>query len=139
MKKLLLSFFVLFNVFCFAQGSKPDLANLKSRDDISLDIKGLSLENTISQEKIVTLKEWGLKGENATKFKIAYYQLKTNYNHTFSKNDEFFSNEVTPVMTQFFTDLEKNCKLMFEDVVIREIETGKQFKIAPLTVIIKTE
>ena len=139
MKKSLLFFFVLVTAFCFAQGPKPDLASLKSTDEISLDIKGLSLENTIPQEKMLTLKEWSLKGENAGKYKIAYYQLRTNYNHTFSKNDEFFTNEVTQAMTQFFTDLEKNCKLMFEDVVVQHLETGKQYKIAPLTVIIKTE
>jgi hypothetical protein len=139
MKKLIIALFLFAGTICFAQGPKPDLANLKMVDDISLDIKGLSLENTISQEKMTGIKQWDLKGENASKYKIAYYHLKTSYNHSFSKNDEFYNNEVTPVMTQFFTDLEKNCKLIFEDVVIQHIENGQQYEIAPLTVIIKTE
>ena len=139
MKKLILSLYIFTSAVCFAQGPKPDLANVKTTDGISLDIKGLSLESTISQEQMLTIKEWGLKGESASKYKIAYYQLRTNYDHTFSKNDEFYTNEVTPAMTQFFTDLDKNCKLMFENIVIQHLETGGQYKIAPLTVIIKTE
>jgi hypothetical protein len=139
MKKLILSLFVLATACCFAQGPKPDLAKLPPTDEVSLTIKGLTIENTISQDKMVATKTWELKGENAAKYKIAYYQLKTSYKHTFSTNDEFFNNEVTPAMTQFFTDLEKNCKIMFDDVVVQNIETGKQFKIAPLTVVVKVE
>lgn len=138
MKNLILSLFIFAGIACFAQGPKPDLANLKSTDEVKLTITGLTIENTIPQDKIIATKLWELKGDNAAKYKIAYYQLKTNYNHTFSKNDEFYNNEVTPVMTQFFTDLEKNCKLTFEDVVVQNIETGAQYKIAPLTVVIKT-
>jgi hypothetical protein len=139
MKKLFFTLLVFATAFCFAQGPKPDITKLPTTDEVNLTINGLTLENTISQEKIIAAKTWDLKGDHAAKYKIAYYQFKTSYDHTFSNNDEFFNNEVTPVMTQFFTDLEKNCKIMFDDVVVQNIETGKQYKIAPLTVVVKMQ
>ncbi len=65
--------------------------------------------------------------------------FKTTYEHTFSKDDLFYDNVITEAMTRFFTDLEKNCKLIFDDVVVTNTETGKSFKIAPLNVVVKIE
>lgn len=139
MKNLILAFLFLNASLTFGQGApKPDLATLSSMDEISLDMKGLTLEGKITQEQLIAIKSLGLKGDHSDKYKIAYYRFKTNYNHTFSQ-DEFFDGLVSEAMTRFFTDLDKNCKLMYEDVVIQNTETGKQFKIAPLTVIVKVE
>ena len=79
-----------------------------------------------------------LKGDDASKYKIMYYRFKTNYQHNISQ-DEFFDNAITEGMTRFFTDLEKNCKLIYEDIVVQNTETGKSFKILPLSVIVKVE
>jgi hypothetical protein len=139
MKKIVLSLLVLISTICLAQTPKPDLAALTMNDNVKLTIKGLNLENKISQDKLVEVKQLDLKGDEAAKYKIAYYHFKTTYKRSISQNDEFYNNEITPTQTQFFTDLETNCRLMFEDVVIQELETGKQYKIAPLTVVVKVE
>lgn len=138
MKNLILSFFLLAAAVSFGQSPKPDLAALTSTDDVSLDMKGLSLEGKITQQQLIAIKTLGLKGEHADKYKIVYYRFKTNYQHTISQ-DEFFDNTISETMTRFFTDLDKNCKLIYEDIVVQNIETGKQYKIAPLTVVVKVE
>lgn len=141
MKNLILSFLMLTASFCFGQtgAPAPDLANLPTTDEVALTLKGLSLENKISQEQLIPLKQIDLKGENASKYKLSYYHFKTTYQHTFSKDDLFYDNVITESMTRFFTDLEKNCKLIFDDVVVTNTETGKQYKIAPLNVVVKVE
>jgi hypothetical protein len=138
MKNLVLSFLFLIATISVAQNKKPDLASLTSVDDITLDIKGMTLEGKITQDQLMAIKTLDLKGENASKYKIVYYRFKTNYQHTLSQ-DEFYDNLITETMTRFFTDLDKNCKLTFEDIVIQNTETGKQFKISPLSVIVKVE
>lgn len=138
MKNLILSFLFFATSICVSQNNvKPDLANLPTTDEVALTLKGLSLEKTISQEELIPLKEIDLKGENASKYKLTYYHFKTTYKHTFSKDDLFYDNVITEAMTRFFTDLEKNCKLIFDDVVVTNTETGKSYKIAPLNVIVK--
>lgn len=139
MKNLILSFLFLTASVCFGQtgAPKPDLANLPSTDEVVLTLKGLTLENKITQEQLIPLKQIDLKGENAAKYKLTYYHFKTTYEHSFSKDDLFYDNVITETMTRFFTDLEKNCKLIFDDVVVTNTETGKQYKIAPLNVVVK--
>lgn len=139
MKNLILSFLILVSSVALSQNTKPDLANLPTTDDVALTLKGLSIENKITQQQLIPLKQIDLKGENAAKYKLVYYHFKTTYEHTFSKDDLFYDNTITETMTRFFTDLEKNCKLIFDDVVVANIETGKQFKIAPLNVVVKVE
>lgn len=139
MKNLILSFLVLVSSVALSQNTKPDLANLPTTDEVALTLKGLSIENKITQQQLIPLKQIDLKGENASKYKLVYYHFKTTYEHTFSKDDLFYDNTITETMTRFFTDLEKNCKLIFDDVVVANIETGKQFKIAPLNVVVKVE
>jgi hypothetical protein len=138
MKNILLSFLFLLATISVAQNKKPDLASLTSNDDVTLDIKGLTLEGKITQEQLTGIKTLDLKGDNATKFRIIYYRFKTNYHHTISQ-DEFYDNLISETMTRFFTDLDKNCKLSYEDIVIQNTETGEQFKIAPRTIIVKVE
>ena len=101
-------------------------------------MKGLTLEGKITQQQLIAIKSLGLKGEHADKYKIVYYHFKTNYQHTISQ-DEFFDNTISETMTRFFTDLDKNCKLIYEDIVVQNTETGKQYKIAPLTVVVKVD
>ncbi len=137
MKNLILSFLLLISAVCVSQNVKPDLANLPTTDEVALTLKGLSLENKISQDEMIALKQIDLKGDNAAKYKLVYYHFKTSYEHTFSKDDLFYNNVITETMTRFFTDLEKNCRLIFDDVVVENTETGKQYKITPLTVIVK--
>lgn len=139
MKNLLLSFLILISNVALSQNKKPDLANLPSTDEVALTLKGLTIENTILQAQLIPLKQIDLKGDNAAKYKLAYYHFKTTYVHTFSKDDLFYDNVVPEAMTQFFTDLEKNCKLIFDDVVVTNTETGKSYKIAPLNVVVKVE
>jgi hypothetical protein len=139
MKNLILSFLILVSSVALSQNTKPDLANLQTTDEVALTLKGLSIENKITQQQLIPLKQIDLKGENASKYKLVYYHFKTTYEHTFSKDDLFYDNTITETMTRFFTDLEKNCKLIFDDVVVANIETGKQFKIAPLNVVVKVE
>ncbi len=138
MKNLIFSCLLLASSICVSQSPKPDLASLPSTDEVSLTLKGLSLENKISQKQLMDLKQLDLKGDNAAKFKIIYYHFKTTYKRTTSV-DEFYDNLITPAMTQFFADLENNCKIMYEDIVVKNIETGKQFKLAPLFVIVKLD
>lgn len=139
MKNLILSFLLVAANICAAQNVKPDLANLSTIENVNLHLKGLTVEKTITQEELVPMKQIELKGENAAKYKLVYYHFKTSYMHTFSQNDEFFDNNITEAMTRFFTDLEKNCKLTFDDVVVQETVTGKQYKIPSLSVIVKVE
>ena len=139
MKNLILSFLFFAASVCISQNVKPDLANLPTTDEVALTLKGLTIENKISQEQLIPLKQIDLKGDNAAKYKLVYYHFKTTYEHTFSKDDLFYDNLITEAMTRFFTDLEKNCKLIFDDVVVQNTETGKSFKIAPLNVIVKVE
>ena len=142
MKNLILSFLFFAATVCVAQAplkAKPDLASLTTTEDVSLTLKGLTVEKTITQEELIPIKNIELKGENAAKYKLIYYHFKTNYMHTYSQNDEMFDNVITEPMTRFFTDLEKNCKLTFDDVVVQNTETGKQFKIASLSVVVKTD
>ena len=139
MKNLILSFLILVSSVALSQNTKPDLANLPTTDEVALTLKGLTIENTILQAQLIPLKQIDLKGENAAKYKLVYYHFKTTYIHTFSKDDLFYDNMIPEAMTQFFTDLEKNCKLIFDDVVVKNTETGKSYKIAPLNVIVKVE
>jgi len=142
MKNLILSFLFLAATVCVAQAplkTKPDLASLTTTEDVSLTLKGLTVEKTITQEELIPLKNIELKGDKAAKYKLVYYQFKTNYMHTFSEKDDFFDNNISEAQTRFFTDLEKNCKLTFDDVVVQNIETGKLFKIAPLSVVVKID
>ncbi len=139
MKNLILSLLFLSTTICVSQNAKPDLANLTTTEEVSLHLKGLTVEKTITQEELIPLKQVELKGENAAKYKLVYYHFKTTYLHTFSQNDEFFDNNFTEAQTRFFTDLEKNCKLTFDNVVVQNTETGKQFKIATLSVVVKVE
>lgn len=142
MKNLILSILFFATTVCIAQAplkTKPDLASLTTTEDVSLTLKGLTVEKTITQEELIPLKNIELKGENAAKYKLVYYQFKTNYMHTFSEKDDFFDNNISEAQTRFFTDLEKNCKLTFDDIVVQHIETGKQFKVASLSVIVKVE
>jgi hypothetical protein len=138
MKNFILSFLIFTANICVSQTPKPDLAALPGTDEVSLTLKGLSLESKISQEQLIALKQLDLKGEQAAKYKITYYHFKTTYKRT-SSVDEFYDNLITPIMTQFFTDLETNCKIIYEDIVVQNIETGKQFKLAPVSVIVKVE
>ena len=143
MKKLILSLLVFATSICISQNEKPanvkpDLASLPTTDEVNLTLKGLNLESVISQEQLTAVKQLDLKGENAAKYKITYYHFKTTYKRT-SSIDEFYDNLILPTMTQFFADLETNCKLIYEDVVVQNTETGKSFKLAPLTVIVKVE
>ncbi len=143
MKNLILFVLFLAATVCVAQAPKktnvkPDLTSLTQIDNISLDLKGLSVEDKIDQEQLIKLKQLDLKGDDAAKYKITYYHFKTNYQHTISQ-DEFFDNAITEGMTRFFTDLEKNCKLIYEDIVVQNTESGKSFKLAPLAVIVKVE
>ncbi len=143
MKKLILTFLVFATSICISQNAKsvnvkPDLANLPTTDEVSLTLKGLSLESKITQEQLTAVKQLDLKGDNAAKYKITYYHFKTTYKRT-SSVDEFYDNLILPNMTQFFADLETNCKLMYEDIVVQNTETGKSYKLAPLTVIVKVE
>lgn len=138
MKNLIFTLLFFAASICVSQSPKPDLAKLPSTDEVTLTLKGLSLENKMSQEQLIALKQLDLKGDNAAKYKIVYYHFKTTYKRT-SSVDEFYDNLITPVMTQFFTDLETNCKIMYEDIVVQNIETGKQFKIASQFVVVKVE
>ena len=138
MKKLILILLVFATSICISQNVKPDLTNLPSTDEVSLTLKGLSLESKISQEQLIAVKQLDLKGEKADKYKIIYYHFKTTYKRTISV-DEFYDNLILPTMTQFFADLETNCKLIYEDIVVQNTETGKSYKLAPLTVIVKVE
>ncbi len=138
MKNLILSCLLFTASICVSQSPKPDLAALPTTEEVSLTLKGLTLENKISQKELIDLKQLDLKGDNAAKYKITYYHFKTSYKRTTSA-DEFYDNLITPVMTQFFTDLENNCKIMYEDIVVKNVETGKQFKLAPLFVIVKLD
>ena len=139
MKNLILSFLILVSSVVLSQNTKPDLANLPTTDEVALTLKGLTIENTILQQQLIPLKQIDLKGDNAAKYKLVYYHFKTTYVHTFSKDDLFYDNMIPEAMTQFFTDLEKNCKLIFDDVVVTNTETGKSYKIAPLNVVVKIE
>lgn len=139
MKNLFLSFLIIAANICLSQNVKPDLTALSTIENVNLHLKGLTVEKTITQEELIPIKQIELKGENAAKYKLVYYHFKTSYMHTFSQNDEFYDNSVTETMTRFFTDLEKNCKLTFDDVVVQETETGKQYKIPSLSVIVKVE
>jgi hypothetical protein len=137
MKNLILCFLILVSSVALSQNTKPDLANLPTTDEVALTLKGLTIENAITQEQLMPLKQIDLKGENAAKYKLVYYHFKTTYVHTFSKDDLFYDNVITETMTRFFTDLEKNCKLIFDDAVVTNTETGKSYKIAPLNVVVK--
>ncbi|MBP7807711.1 MAG: hypothetical protein KA163_00325 [Bacteroidia bacterium] len=137
MKHLILCFLILVSSVALSQNTKPDLANLPTTDEVALTLKGLTIENTILQQQLIPLKQIDLKGENASKYKLVYYHFKTTYVHTFSKDDLFYDNVITEAMTRFFTDLEKNCKLIFDEVVVTNTETGKSYKIAPLNVVVK--
>ena len=139
MKNLILSFLLVIANICPAQNVKPDLANLSSIEDVNIHLKGLTVEKTITQEELIPIKQIELRGEHAAKYKLVYYHFKTSYMHTFSQNDEFYDNAVTETMTRFFTDLEKNCKLTFDDVVVQETESGKKYKIPSLSVVVKVE
>ncbi len=139
MKNLVLSFLILISSVALSQNTKPDLASLSTTDEVALTLKGLSIENVISQTQMISLKQIDLKGDNAAKYKLVYYHFKTTYEHTFSKDDLFYDNVITEAMTRFFTDLEKNCKLIFDDVVVTNTETGKSYKISPLNVVVKVE
>lgn len=143
MKNLILSLLIFASTAYMAQAPKqdnvkPDLTSLTLLEDVTLSLKGLTVESSITQEQLIPLKQLELKGENASNYKIIYYRFKTNYKHTFSQ-DEFFDNVINEAMTLFFTDLEKNCKLTYEDVVVKHTETGKSYKLAPLSVIVKVE
>lgn len=138
MKNLILSCLLFTASVCVSQSPKPDLAALPSTEEVSLTLKGLTLENKISQKQLLDLKQLDLKGDNAAKYKITYYHFKTTYKRTTSV-DEYYDNSIPPAMTQFFTDLENNCKIMYEDIVVKNIESGKQFKLAPVSVIVKLD
>lgn len=137
MKQLVLAFLLLIAVSTNAQTQKPDYSTLTTINMVRLSLKGLDLQNTIWQDSIVKLKELKLIGTDAENFEIVYYHFKTNYKKSLTI-DEFYNNQIPVPMNSFFKDLEKNCRISFEDIVVKQTETGKLFKILPLTVIIKT-
>lgn len=137
MKKLAVLLLMFCSGFVLAQKNKPDYAKLPTLDIVKLSIKGIDLQNNIWQDSIVKLKALQLAGTDAENFKIVYYHFKTNYKKSLTV-DEFYNEQIPEAMTAFFKDLEKNCKISFEDIVIKHAENGKLFKISPLTIIIKT-
>lgn len=137
MKKIIFLAFV-FSIGCItAQNNKPDYSKLQTLDIIKISVVGLDLQNTILQDSIVKLKELKLRGIDAENFVIVYYHFKTNYKKSLT-TDEFYDGKIPATMTTFFKDLENNCKVSFEDIVIKHVENGKMFKIFPLNLIIKT-
>ena len=137
MKKLLALLAICFSLSGFAQKNKPDYSKLTTLDIVKVSIKGLDLQNTIWQDSIVKLKELKLTGVDAENFKIIHYTFKTNYKKSLT-SDEFYSEIIPQSMTTFFKDLESNCKVSFEEIVVKHKENGKEFKIMPLYVFIKT-
>jgi hypothetical protein len=136
MKKLTL-FLLFFSLIGISQNTKPDFANLPTLNFIRLTIKGADLQNQIWQDSLVKIKELKLTGTDAENFTIIYYHFKTNYKKSLTV-DEFFDGQIPDIMNTFFKDLEKNCKISFEDIVIKNKENGKMFKISPLALLIKT-
>lgn len=136
MKKPILFALLLVAAFGFAQNSKPDFSKLATLNFVKVHIDGMDLQNTIWQDSLVKIKELKLKGTDAENFKIVYFHFKTNYKKSLTK-DEFYSGKVPQSMIDFFNDLEKNCRISFEEIVVEHIENKKQFKIMPLTVLIK--
>ncbi len=137
MKKIIAILFLCISTIGFAQKNKTDYSELTTLDIVKLSIKGLDLQNTIWQDSIVKLKELKLIGVDSENFKIIHYTFKTNYKKSLS-TDEFYSEVIPETMTTFFKDLENNCKVSFEEIVVKHKENGKEFKIMPLYVFIKT-
>ncbi len=138
MKKITTTLFLFFSILLFAQNEKHDYSKLKILDDVKLSIEGVDLLGNTTQKNLEALKELKLTGLDAENFKIIYYHFKTNYKHSLTK-DEFTDGIITEAMTKFFHDLESNCKVTFEEIVIKQTETGKLFKITPLTLVIKVD
>jgi hypothetical protein len=137
MKKYICFAILLVTFLTNAQNSKPDFSKLTTLDMVKVSVHGVDLQNNIWQDSLVKLKELKLRGTDADNFIIVYFKFKTNYKKTLSV-DEFYNEKIPVPMTQFFTDLESNCKVSFEDIVIKHKENGKLFKISPLSFIIKT-
>lgn len=131
-------FYILF-LFAFAmhaQKGKPDYSKLPTNDAIKISLKGADLQNQIWQDSIVKNTELKLIGADAQNYSIVYYHFKTNYKKTLSE-DEFYEGKIPESMLQFFRDLESNCKISFENAVIKHKENGKMFRISPLSLLIK--
>lgn len=136
MKKLFILSFLFCSLLGFSQNAKADYSKLPIVNIVRVNIEGVDLQNKIWQDSIVKLTELKLAGIDSENFEIVFYRFKTNYKKSLSV-DEFTDAQIPPAMTQFFKDLEKNCKISFEDVVVKQKENGKLFKIFPLTIIIK--
>lgn len=136
MKKIILALTLLGSFIGYSQSKTTDYSKLPTLNIIKISIKGVNLQNTIEQDSIVKTKELKLIGTDAENFNIVYYHFKTNYKKSLTK-DEFYNDQIPETMTQFFKDLEKNCKISFEEIVIKHKENGKLFKISPLSFIIK--
>lgn len=138
MKKIISILLLFFCSSLFSQNEKQDYSKLKILDDVKLSVEGVDLLGNTTQKNMEALKELKLTGLDAENFKIIYYHFKTNYKHSLTK-DEFTDGIITEAMTKFFHDLESNCKVTFEEIVIKQTETGKLFKITPLTLVIKVD
>lgn len=136
MKKLIALLTICISISGFAQKSKPDYSKLPSLNMVSAYIKGTDLQNNIWQDSIAKVSTLSLRGTDSENFEIIYYKFKTNYKNSLT-TDEFYQGNFPDTMIQFFKDLEKNCRVSFENIVVKHKENGKMFKIGTLSVLIK--
>lgn len=137
MKAKLFSLFILIAFAVNAQKGKVDYTKLPTNDAIKISMKGADIQNNIWQDSIVKNTELKLLGTESANYEIIHYNFKTNYKKTLTE-DEFHEAKLPDSMIQFFKDLESNCKVSYENVVIKHKQNGKMYRVSNLSLLIKT-
>jgi hypothetical protein len=127
MKKL----FVLLTLFLTTTLVAQD--DMKPINNVTITIAGLGENNVIGKSKLEKLEKLELAGAEAKKYKIVSY----TFNYIGEKGITragMERDEISKEMTEFFQIIEKDCRISFSEVLVRNTETTQLYKIASLVV-----
>jgi hypothetical protein len=115
----------------FNSQTKEPAKELPTTTEVSASLKYMSLQDVISQDSLMHLNQIDLKGDNASKFSIVSYVFSVNYQRVIT-DDELTGNKFSPAMKTFFENLDENCRITFRDMIVKNKDDGKQYKIDAL-------
>jgi hypothetical protein len=128
----------MFIAFSFVAGFlSAQNTDLLASSDVSVTIAGLSEGNTISKSKLVKAKHLDLAGAKAKNFSIVSYVAVYTGKDGLTE-EEMEGPDFSIDMNNFFHIIEKNSRLSFKEIILKNTEGGKLSKVAPLNVIVHT-
>jgi hypothetical protein len=137
MKKIIFIGLIFAGMSLIAQNKEP-VKELPTTTEVAASLKYISLQDIILQDSLIHLNQIDLVGENASKFTIVSYIFSVNYQRVIT-DDELAGNKFSPAMKSFFENLDENCRITLREMVVKNTETGKLYKIDPLIFTVHVE